>query len=218
MVQVFSKAADTWLRVGVTACALVFIASVALAAGLIKSDYLTGRGEAPHQVVPFSHEHHVGDIGLDCRFCHTSVETSATAGLPPTETCMTCHSQLFTDAALLQPVRDSWRTRTPLHWTSVNHLPDFVYFDHSVHIAAGVGCTECHGQIDHMALTRKAETLTMDFCIGCHRDPAAHLRPRAQVFNMSWQPLADALRHGEKLLTAHGIETARLTDCYACHR
>jgi hypothetical protein len=160
----------------------------------------------------------VADDGIDCRFCHTSVETSARAGLPATQTCMTCHSQLFTDAEILAPVRESWATRTPIHWTRVNKLPDFVYFDHHVHVAAGVGCNECHGEVDHMPLMRKGETLTMKFCLDCHKDPAPRLRPHDQVFNMGWTPPADARAEGEEIIRTRGIELTHLTDCYACHR
>ena len=139
------------------------------------------------QPVPFSHKHHVDGLGIDCRYCHTSVETSHYAGMPPTETCMTCHSQLWTQAALLEPVRQSLATGMPIQWNRVNDLPDFVYFDHSIHVNKGIGCATCHGQVDQMPLTWKENTLYMKWCLECHRAPENEIRPRGEVFNMKWQ-------------------------------
>ena len=177
----------------------------------------TELGYAPPQPVLFSHKHHVGGLGIDCRYCHTSVETAANAGMPATETCMTCHSQLWTNAALLAPVRQSLADRKPLRWTRVYALPDYVYFDHSIHVAKGVGCTECHGPIADMAQTRKAASLTMSWCLACHRDPGPHLRPKEAVFDPRWQPRDDRA-HGAALMAANHVHTAGLTDCGVCHR
>src|SRR5437016_8479742 len=136
------------------------------------------------QSVPFSHKHHVTDHGIDCRYCHTSVETSAFAGIPPLSTCMTCHSQIFTDAPVLRPLVSAYRGGEPLRWNRVHDLPDFVYFDHSIHVAKGVGCQECHGRVDRMPLTQRVASLDMQWCLACHRDAARHLRPRDEVFAM----------------------------------
>ena len=169
------------------------------------------------QPVPFSHEHHVGGLGLDCRYCHTSVEVSANAGLPPTHTCMTCHSQLWTNADMLAPVRQSLARDEPIRWNRVYDLPDYVFFNHSIHVAKGVGCTTCHGQIDRMPLTLKAGSLSMSWCLDCHRDPAPNLRPRGEVFSTNWKPTPETPT-GEQLLAAYDIHPATLTDCSVCHR
>jgi ferredoxin len=169
------------------------------------------------QPVPFSHQHHVGGLGLDCRYCHTSVEVSANAGLPPTHTCMTCHSQIWTNADLLAPVRQSLAKDEPIRWNRVYDLPDYVFFNHSIHVAKGVACTTCHGQIDRMPLTWKASSLSMSWCLDCHRDPAPNLRPREEVFNMDWKPSPDTPT-GEQLLAAYNIHPATLSDCSVCHR
>lgn len=170
------------------------------------------------QPVPFSHKHHVSDAGLDCRYCHTSVESSDFAGIPSTETCMTCHSQLFTDQPMLQPVVQGFANDEPLHWQRVHDLPDFVYFNHSIHVRKGVGCVTCHGRVDQMPLMRRARPLTMQWCLECHRDPAPHLRPRAKVFDLNWQPKGDRRAQGEELIRSYHIATDRMTNCSVCHR
>jgi hypothetical protein len=171
----------------------------------------------PLQPVPFSHQHHVSGLGIDCRYCHTTVEVSQNAGMPPTHTCMTCHSQIWTNAEMLAPVRQSLAENKPLRWTRVYTLPDYVYFDHSIHIAKGVGCTECHGPIGDMPLTRKATTHYMSWCLSCHRDPAPHLRPLDQVFNPHWQRTAST-PSGKELMAAYHIHPETLSDCGVCHR
>src|SRR5437660_2869412 len=137
------------------------------------------------QPVQLSHKHHVGDDGIDCRYCHTSVEKSAFAGVPPTETCMTCHSQIWTESPLLAPVRESYRTGRPIQWQRVHDLPDFVYFNHSIHIKKGIGCVSCHGRIDEMPITRKHQTLSMRWCLSCHRSPEKNMRPHEKVFDLA---------------------------------
>jgi hypothetical protein len=159
----------------------------------------------------------VRGLGLDCRYCHTTVETSSFAGLPPTHTCMTCHSQIWTNAAMLAPDRQSLAENTPLRWTRVYTLPDYVFFDHSIHIAKGVGCTECHGPIGDMDLTWKASTLYMSWCLSCHRDPAPHLRRKDEVFNPHWQRTSST-PSGETLLAEYHIHPNTLSDCGTCHR
>ena len=181
-----------------------------------RSPYVTRVEEARPQPVPFSHKHHVLGVGLDCRYCHTSVEETAFAGIPPTETCMTCHSQLYTDSPILEPVRESFRTGSSIAWTRVHDLPDFVYFNHSIHLHKGIGCQTCHGQVDRMPLMWKAETLNMEWCLSCHRDPARFVRPRDQVFNMEWEPPADRESLGQQLVKEYRIQ--ELTNCSICHR
>ncbi len=149
--------------------------------------------------MPFSHEHHVGVLGIDCRYCHTSVENSSYAGLPPTKTCMNCHSQIWVGSDMLEPVRDSYRTDASLTWQRVYNLPGFVYFDHSIHVHKGVGCTTCHGRIDEMPFTYQEPSLLMEWCLDCHRNPAPNLRPRGEVFDVKWQPPPDQADRGRKL-------------------
>ncbi len=206
------------------AAAVTLLGLAALGAGGVawwwlgpRTDYARHVHWAVDQPVPFSHEHHVAGLGLDCRFCHSSVEVSATAGLPPTTTCMTCHSQVWTNAALLEPVRLSLANNTPLVWHRVNDLPDYVYFNHSIHIAKGVGCSSCHGEVDRMALSYKDKSLTMQFCLDCHRNPGPQLRPRDQIFNTQWCRTANTPAP-EMLLAEYHVGGRRLTDCYICHR
>lgn len=182
------------------------------------SSYTTGQGIPREQVVPFSHKHHVDGLGLDCRYCHTSVEESKFAGVPPTSTCMTCHSQIWTNAPVLEPVRQSWATGKRLRWRRVNDLPDFVFFNHGIHIAKGVGCATCHGQVEEMPLTWQNASLYMKWCLDCHRAPQKYLRPRDQVFNMNWTPPKDQIAEGLKLIQQYHIRTENLTDCSMCHR
>jgi hypothetical protein len=194
------------------------LSAASLAVALTRSAYVTNQNVTIPQPVPFSHQHHVGGLGLDCRNCHTSADKARFAGLPPTETCMTCHSQLWTNAAMLAPVRESLAQNKPLHWTRVNTLPDYVYFDHSIHIAKGVGCTTCHGPVETMPLMRQAAPLTMGWCLDCHRNPAPNLRDRKDVYATGWVPPKDQLEKGRKRLVQIHIETEHLTDCSRCHR
>ena len=191
-----------------------------------------GQGQAPDQPVPFSHQHHVSGLGIDCRYCHTTVETSGFAGIPPTKTCMNCHAQIWTNAALLEPVRESYRSGRSLVWTRVYDLPDYVYFDHSIHINKGVGCASCHGRIDTMPLTWPNQALTMEWCLSCHREPEKNLRPREQVFNMRYeQPssrnpvdldgksFTDQIELGNALKTKYNLRSVQdITSCSTCHR
>ena len=166
------------------------------------------------QPIPFSHKHHAGDDGIDCRFCHSTVESSAFAGIPPLSTCMSCHSQLFSDAPLLALLRDSFARGGGLVWQRVHDLPDFVYFDHSIHVAKGIGCSTCHGRVDRMPLTERVASLHMEWCLGCHRQPERYLRPRDEIFDMSWQPPPDQLRRGQVLRAAYGLHSSEvLTEC-----
>jgi hypothetical protein len=182
-----------------------------------RTDYAQHLGAAMPQPVPFSHEHHVAGLGIDCRFCHSSVEQSANAGLPATHVCMTCHSQVWTNAGLLAPVRESLARNEPITWRRVADVPDYVYFNHSIHIAKGVGCQSCHGPIAGMALTYKAQPLTMEFCLSCHRNPGPQLRPRSALFDTEWQRGRDTPSPAQ-LLQQYHVPDRDLTDCSLCHR
>jgi cytochrome c7-like protein len=186
------------------------------------SSYTTEAGLVREQPVPFSHRHHVGGLGLDCRYCHTSVSESSFAGVPPTKTCMTCHSQIWTGAPMLEPVRESWRTARPIAWRRVNNVPGYAYFSHDIHIAKGVGCTTCHGQVNEMPLMRQAASLQMSWCLNCHRQPERYLRPREEVFSVSYTPPPrdeDQLKLGRELAERYHVQPERLlTNCSTCHR
>jgi len=218
MAQIFRPYADTVLRVAMLAILIVPVAAIAGAYAVMWSPYVTGQNVVIQQPVPFSHQHHVGGLGLDCRYCHAAVEHSANASVPPTHTCMTCHSQLYTNAQMLAPVRKSLASGTPIRWNRVHRLPDYVYFDHSVHVANGVGCKTCHGQVDEMPLMQQTAPLTMSWCLSCHRDPAPNLRPQSEIFSMTWRPPPDAEKSGQALMAAYHIDTKHLTDCTVCHR
>src|SRR3954467_7003084 len=191
--QIFHRSANvisrTSIYVGIFTLAFALWACV----DFQRSPYVTYAGVARPQPTPFSHEHHVAALGIDCRYCHTSVETSGFAGIPPTKTCMNCHSQIWTAAPLLEPVRESYKTGKSLVWTRVNDLPDFAYFNHSIHVNKGVGCNTCHGPVDRMPLMYNHASLQMEWCLECHRAPEKNLRPRDQVFNMRYQqPTTDS--------------------------
>jgi hypothetical protein len=218
MPQIFRPYADSVARIVLVAIITVPFVLIGLGYWVTASEYVTDRSVTVDQQVPFSHAHHVGGLGLDCRYCHSGVETSAVAGIPPTHTCMTCHSELYTQSAMLAPVRESLADGQPLHWNKVNKLPDYVYFDHSIHIAKGVGCTTCHGPVDQMPLMRQAAPLTMGWCLDCHRDPTPYLRPVAEVFNPDWTPPADQSAQERMLLAHNHIDLSHLTDCSVCHR
>jgi len=170
------------------------------------------------QPVPFSHQHHVSGLGIDCRFCHSTVTQAAYAGMPPTHTCMTCHSQIWTEAPVLKPVRDSLIQNKPLIWNQVYRVPKFVYFNHSIHVNKGIGCVSCHGPIDKMPITWKANPLYMRDCLACHRHPEEYIRPRSEVFNTHWKTPPNQLEFGAALVADYHIPKARLMDCYTCHR
>jgi len=173
--------------------------------------------EVHAQAIPFSHKHHVGDVGLDCRFCHVTVETSAQPGMPSAQLCLTCHSQLFADQALLAPLRQAVSTHSSITWTQMTRLPDYVYFDHSVHIAKGVACIECHGRVDQMSLMRRPQEMDMKWCFACHQDPAPHLHYASDVFSMPPRALTEA--QAASLNRFMQIERRqRMTDCSTCHR
>ena len=219
MSQIFPRSANAIARMSLVGV-LVLVALVGwLLLTLMRSSWLTRQNEIVEQPIQFSHAHHVGGEGIDCRYCHTSVETSNFAGIPPTKTCMNCHSVLWTNAPILEPVRASLRDDTPLTWIRVHNLPDFVYFSHKIHIRQGVGCTTCHGAIDKMPLVYQAQSLQMEWCLDCHRAPEKYLRPRDQVFNVNYEPPADQLALGLRLKREYDVADVRhLTTCSVCHR
>ena len=216
MAQIFHPSTNTISRITIFGGAILLIGLVATLATINESPYITEVGVARSQPVPFSHKHHVGDDGIDCRYCHTSVEQSSFAGIPPTKTCMNCHSQIWSDSPMLEPVRESFRSDRSIEWTRVHNLPGFVYFDHSIHIHKGVGCSTCHGRVDKMALTWRENSLYMDWCLDCHRAPERYVRPRQEVFNMAYQAPADQDALGVKLVKEYKIR--KLTSCSTCHR
>ena len=219
MGRIFPPWSNTFARVSILA--VIFgLAGFAWVAGIIDRSSWIKDTEVPlNQPVQFSHQHHVGDLGLDCRYCHTTVEVSPFANLPSTEICMTCHSQIWTQSPMLEPVRVSWRDNTPIQWNRVNDLPDYVYFNHDIHVQKGVGCVSCHGAVDTMALTWKPQPFNMSWCLDCHRAPENYLRPVDQVFNLHWQPQEDQVALGRRLVEDyHILGPDVLTSCSTCHR
>jgi len=221
MAQVFGKSSNSIARVSLAGVVIGFFGFWGVVYAVYLSPYTTDVNVPRVQQVPFSHQHHVSGLGIDCRYCHDSVETSSFAGIPPTHTCMSCHSQLWTDAPMLAPVRESLATGQPLRWQRVNQVPDFVFFNHSIHVQKGIGCSTCHGRVDEMPLTWKAHSLYMRWCLDCHEAPERNLRPKDQIFNMKWEPPADQIERGRELLTEYRVSKERLSqlrDCGMCHR
>jgi hypothetical protein len=230
--QIFHRSTNTLSRATIYGAIFVVAALFWAAAEIQRSPYVTYAGVARSQPAPFSHQHHVAGLGIDCRYCHTSVETSSFAGIPPTKTCMNCHAHIWTDAPLLEPVRASFRTGKSLVWNRVNDLPDFVYFNHSIHVNKGVGCNTCHGEVDRMPLMYNYASLQMEWCLECHRAPEKNLRPRDQVFNMRYeqpttdrpvefdgQKYVDQIALGNALKAKYHLRTtADITSCSTCHR
>ena len=218
MAQVFPRSANWASKASILAALLIVASVLGVVLNINRIDYVSMVGVAIDQPVHFSHKHHVTGMGIDCRYCHTTVEVSAFAGVPPTETCMTCHSQIWTEAPILEPVRASFRDNKAIEWNRVHDLPDFVYFNHSIHVSQGIGCQSCHGQVDQMPLMKKAHTLNMEWCLDCHRDPAQFIRPRDQVFNMNYEYPANQETLGKSLVADYDVQTSQLTNCSICHR
>lgn len=216
MAQIFPRSANKYARGSIVAVGLLLATVGASLFALSKSSYLTRAQTVVDQPVQFSHQHHAGGIGIDCRYCHTTVETAASAGIPPTKTCMNCHSQIWSTSPFLEPVRASFRDDTPLRWTRVHDLPDFAYFNHSVHVKKGVGCSTCHGRVDRMPLMYQENSLQMEWCLDCHTNPEKYVRPREAVFQMDYEPPADQLELGRRLVKEYDIES--LISCSTCHR
>jgi hypothetical protein len=216
MAQLFRPSANTLAKVGIVSTLLLVLSTIAVAYIIDRGPWNTGVQTAPEQPIEFSHKHHVKDDGIDCRYCHTSVENSAYAGIPPTETCMSCHSQIWANASVTAPIRESWATGKSIEWVRVHDLPDYVYFNHSIHLNKGIGCSTCHGQINEMPLTYKVNTLNMNWCLNCHRDPSKFIRPRSEVFNINYQYPANQMELGKKLVAEYHVRS--LQDCTTCHR
>jgi hypothetical protein len=217
MPQIFHRSTNYLSRISIWGAVFILAGAGWVAAALSRSSYATRQGIAIWQPVPFSHEHHVGGLGIDCRYCHTAVETSSAAGMPPTATCINCHKLIWKDSPTLEPVRESFRTGQPIRWTRVHDLPDYARFDHSIHVAKGVGCASCHGRIDRMELTHQEASLHMEWCLECHRSPEKVLRPRDEVFNMDWEA-EDQAALGAALAREYGLRSAfALTNCSTCH-
>lgn len=238
MPQIFHPSMNAFAKATIFGAVFVIAALGWAGSIFVRSSYVTHADVVRDQPVPFSHDHHVAGLGIDCRYCHTSVENSSFAGIPPTETCMGCHSQIWKDSPMLEPVRQSFANGTPLVWTRVHDLADFVYFNHSIHVAKGISCERCHGRVDQMPLMRKANAMHMEWCLECHRHPERNVVPREEVFGvpmtkltdrenrkeadvpvpLSLRPTAEELRRGEQLVKEYNIATHQLTNCAICHR
>jgi hypothetical protein len=232
MAQIFHRSANTLARASILG-AVLFISVVGAALlKLQRSPYVTRQYIAPEQPIPFSHQHHVTGLGLDCRYCHTSVEESSFAGIPPTKTCMNCHALIWTSADMLEPVRYSFRSGESIQWTRVHDLPDFVYFNHSIHISKGIGCRSCHGPVNDMPLMYEENSLQMEWCLNCHREPEKFLQPKDTLFNMTYVPpsgdrpleykgttYTSQVELGKKLSDEYHLRsTPDITSCSTCHR
>jgi hypothetical protein len=214
MPQIFDRSSNALARMSLVLTGLIVIALGVTLDQLQRSPWVTRQGQRPDQPVPFSHKHHVQGLGLQCQYCHTTVEKSSYAGIPPTRTCMNCHSQIWTNAALLEPVRNSWATGQSLPWTRVHDLPDYVFFNHEIHVNKGVGCETCHGRVDEMPLMYQQNTLQMEWCLDCHRNPAKNLRPTSEIYNMAWaKPSQDHPVWCEAAGSKSGVPTAQSVNC-----
>jgi Cytochrome c7 and related cytochrome c len=187
MAQVFDRSSNALARMSLVLTGLIVIALGVALNELQRSPWVTRQGQRPDQPIPFSHKHHVEGLGLQCQYCHTQVEKAAYAGIPPTKTCINCHSQIWTNAEYLEPVRESWATGASIQWIRVHDLPDYVYFSHDIHVNKGIGCASCHGRVDEMPLMYQQNTLQMEWCLNCHRNPAVNLRPTSEIYNMAWE-------------------------------
>ncbi len=219
MAQVFHRGINNVAKVSLVMAVILGGVAFYVYTQIARSSYLTGRYMERQQPVQFSHKHHVGDDGIDCRYCHTAVETSYTAGIPPTQTCMNCHSQIWSDSPYLEPVRASYRDNKPLEWQRVHDLPEFAYFNHSIHVAKGVGCSTCHGQIDNMPAVFQENSLQMEWCLQCHRNPENYIRPKDKITDMNWQDSDLTTDERAKLKADYHIRSSlMLTSCSTCHR
>lgn len=218
MAQIFKRSANALALASIILGGTLVVGTLLLVFKLAQSPYMTDQGVVINQPVPFSHDHHTEVLGVHCGYCHTSVEKSAFAGIPPTETCMNCHKLIWNDSPMLEPIRASYRNNEPIRWERVNDLPDFVYFNHSIHVAKGMGCNTCHGQINEMPLVYQAETLQMNWCLDCHRNPEKYVRPREEVYNMNWELPAGVTQAelGAELVAEYDIQPQ--DTCSTCHR
>ena len=216
MAQIFHRASNPLSKASIV-LGVILVGALAVVFDLLYTGpYVNEESVVREQPVPFSHKHHAAELGIDCRYCHTGAEKSSFAGIPPIHTCMTCHSQIWNKSPMLEPIREAYRTGEAVRWLRVNSLPDFVYFNHSIHVAKGIGCTTCHGPMGEMPLTWRNASLQMRWCLQCHRNPERYVRPRSQVFNIAWRPPANQQERGAQLVREYHIQ--KLTDCYTCHR
>lgn len=219
MPQIFRHSTNYLARATIYGAVFILFAALWVTAEITRSGWNTGQWIERQQPIQFSHKHHVGDDGIDCRYCHSSVETAASAGMPSTAVCMNCHKQIWADSPYLEPVRASLKTGRPLEWIRVHDLPDFAYFNHAIHVNKGVGCSTCHGRIDQMPVVSQTTSLQMEWCLECHRRPENFVRPKDQIFNMEWRPPKDQVAQGMDLKKKYHIqEPAVLTSCSTCHR
>ena len=222
MPQIFHHSTNALAKATIYGAIFILVAALWVTAELNRSAWNTGQWNERQQPVQFSHKHHVGDDGIDCRYCHTTVETTASAGMPTTNTCMNCHKQIWAESPYLEPVRESFRSGKPIEWIRVHDLPDFAYFNHSIHVAKGVGCSTCHGRIDQMPIVYQASSLQMEWCLGCHRNPERFVRPKEKVFDMTWRQensSAAEIAEGREWVSQYHIQPPRiLTSCSTCHR
>ena len=220
MAQLFHRSANNIAKASLVVAILLGGVAFYVYTQIARSSYITGRHMEKQQPVQFSHKHHVGDDGIDCRYCHTSVETSASAGMPPSQTCMNCHSQIWSDSPYLEPVRASYRDNKPIEWTRVHDLPEFAYFNHSIHVAKGIGCSSCHGNVASMPSMYQENTLQMEWCIACHRAPENFVRPKSEIFNTAYEPQNELTAEERlKLKEEYKIRSKEMmTSCSTCHR
>lgn len=215
MSQIFPRRANLIARGSIILVALAL--AIVLAAGylIVRSPYRTQVGVVREQPVPYSHKLHVGELGLDCRYCHTAVDKSSSAGIPSTEICMNCHLQVRPDSPALAPIRDSFTTGQPIAWNRIHDLADYVYFNHSIHVNKGFGCVTCHGRVDEMPLMYRERSLLMEWCLDCHRNPARYIRPKDQVYNLAWQPSESQETLGPRLVQEYNVQSK--INCSTCH-
>jgi hypothetical protein len=219
MSQIFHRSTNTFSRITIFGGVFILAFLTWVFTVLDRSSYSTRANQVREQPIPFSHAHHVGALGIDCRYCHTTVETSSFANIPPTKTCMNCHSQIWLTSPTLEPVRASFREDKSISWTRVHDLPDYVYFNHSIHVNKGVGCETCHGRVDKMPLMAQEHTLQMEWCLNCHRNTEKFIRPRELITTMGYQPAGDQEEIGRRLQKKYNIQSVRLlTSCSTCHR
>ena len=226
MAQVFHPGSNTIAKISII-CVVIGLPTLAYALMGINLSYGTKRYVPISQPIQFSHKHHVNDVGIDCRYCHFTVDKEQYAGMPATETCMTCHSQIWSDSPEIKPIYDSFTSGKSIAWKRVHDLPDFVFFNHAIHVNKGVGCVSCHGRVDRMPLVYKENTLTMGWCLDCHRNPERNIRPKDAVFKMDWKASDVLDEHGKpytqeelgaKLVKDYNImPTSQMTNCSICH-
>ncbi len=215
MAQIFSKKIDKLLPILVATKVVVVLGVIGFIWYYFSPRY-TDVGYRPVQPIHYSHKLHAGDLGIDCRYCHTNVESQRNAGIPPVQVCMNCHTMIGKESAALAPLREAWETGKPVQWVRVNDLPDYAYFNHAAHIRAQVGCESCHGNITQMEVVMRAQPLSMGWCLDCHRNPAQHIRPANMITKFGWKPTAEELAYAEKFMTAKNIRPSE--DCTTCHR